>query len=151
MTTIGQKWTSIHAAMTVHKRVFELEAWSPPGLQLDPEFGKTVLAPEMWEAGIPSDVFLGLSEIPDSVDCENLQRDIETGVTSLEHFDEFCISRGLPNSTQYPLAAARFLEYLHGRSLAWVHIPDDDVAKSLAAKIDRLLSSKGFRLRDPNA
>jgi len=91
MTVIGQKRTSIHAAMTVHKRVYELEAWSPPGLQLDPEFGKTVLAPEMWEAGIPNDVFLGLSEIPDSVDCENLQRDIETGVTSLEHFDEFCM------------------------------------------------------------
>lgn len=137
--------------MTVHKRVYELEAWSPPGLQLDLEFGKTVLAPEMWEAGIPDDVFLGLSEIPDAVDCENLRRDIEAEVTSLEHFAEFCTSRGLPNSTQDPLAAARFLEYLHGRALAWVHIPDDDVGKALAAKIDRLLSSKGFRLRDPHA
>ena len=137
--------------MTTLKRVWELEAWSPPGLQLDPEFGKTVLAPEMWEAGIPNDVFLGLSEIPDTIDCENLQRDIETGVTSLEHFDAFCTSLGLSNSSQDPLAAARFLEYLHGRALAWVHIPDDDVAKSLAVKIDRLLSSKGFRLRDAKA
>jgi hypothetical protein len=148
MAVIGKKRTSNQTAMTVLKRVWELEAWSPPGLQLDPEFGKTVLAPEMWKAGIPSDVFLGLSEIPSPVDCENLERDIETGVTSVEYFDRFCASLALPSSMRDPVAAARFLEYLHGRVLAWVHIPDDDAAMPLAGKIDGLLSSKGFRLRN---
>lgn len=47
------------------------------------------------------------------------------------------------------LSAARFLEHLNGRALALIHFPDGDAAKSLAATRDQLLSSKGFRLRDP--
>lgn len=149
MRVLGQQQTLrfIQSFMNPLLHVIELEAWSLPGGQLDLEYGKAVLAPEMWEAGIAEDVFIGLSEVPDSIDCENLLWEIESGFTSEAEFQQFCKLRSLCCDVRDPLSASRFLEFLHGRSLAWVHVPDDGSAHSLIADIDRLLRAKGLLLR----
>jgi hypothetical protein len=134
--------------MTLPKRIWELEAWSPPGLQLDQDYGKVVLAPEMWSAGIRPDVFLGLSAIPDPIDCQNLKADVQAGTATEEAFVEFCSSHGLRCSMDDKLSASRFLEFTNGCLLAWVHIPDDNDARSIAFAIQNLLAAKGLRLLD---
>lgn len=134
--------------MTAPQRIWELEVWSPPGLQLHVEYGKTVLAPEMWSAGIARDMFLGLSEVPDSTDCQNLQMGLDSGALAKDAFTDFCLSHGLVGSTNDALSAARFLEFTYGRKLAWVHIPDSAAASKLAKEIHRLVAVKGFLLLD---
>jgi len=135
--------------MTTPEAIWELEVWSPPGHLLNPEFGKLVLAPEMWREGISRDVFLGLSAIPDPVDCENLKSDIESGVVTMQAFSTFCFEQGLVDSTDNQLSASRFLEYSYGRPLAWVHIPDAAAALDLASAINVLLAKRGLFLLEP--
>ncbi len=132
--------------MTEPKSIWELEAWSPPGRPLDQDFGKLVLAPEMWREGISRDVFIGLSYVPDPIDCQNLKTDIREGVVSKKAFADFCNLNGLQCSMDDERSAASFLEFVNGRPLAWVHIPDDENANREATRINKLLEGKGFRL-----
>jgi hypothetical protein len=52
----------------------------------------------MWAQEIPKDVFLGLSAIPDSTDCENLYSAIESGELTRDFFGRFCSAHELPDN-----------------------------------------------------
>lgn len=126
----------------------ELEAWSVPGKLLDTEYAKNVLQVELWKEGIPNDVFLGLSEIPDATDCERLRLYIQDGELTEDEFKVFCATNDLPLSQQSAESAAKFLEYMRGRCLAWIHLPDD-AEPSLLPAIVKLLGERGHIVVDP--
>lgn len=130
------------------KRVYELEAWSVPGKLLPSEYGKDILQNEIWQLGIPKTVFLGMSEIPDPVDCENLKLDIDSGETSYELFREFCSEHALSDDLNSEESAAKFLEYMKGRCLAWIHLPEDE-ASTLLPIIVKILADRGHIVIDP--
>ncbi|WP_265705498.1 hypothetical protein [Verminephrobacter aporrectodeae] len=130
------------------KYVRELEAWSKPGHLLHPAYGK-VLQQAMWKKGIPEDVFLGLSAIPEETHCESLKLAIQSGELTEDSFKEFCLSHGLPDSMQSKESAAKFLEYLEGRALAWIHLPID-AEPTLLPMIVKIISELGHIVIDPD-
>lgn len=130
------------------RRVRELEVWSVPGQQLDPEYSKNILQQELWELGIPKDVFLGVSAIPDATDCENLRVSIQAGEVTEDLFKEFCATHNLPASLLSEPSAAKFLEYVRGRCLAWIHLPVD-AELSLLPAIVKMVKDRGHIVVDP--
>lgn len=122
--------------------VHELEAWSVPGKLLDAEYAKVVLQPEFWNAGIPNNVFLGLSSIPNEVDCRNLKRAIDSQKYSLADFEAFCLEYSLVKSIDNKDACSRYLEFMEGRCLAWIHMPPEK-EHTLLPIIEKLLSARG--------
>ncbi|WP_265284927.1 hypothetical protein [Verminephrobacter aporrectodeae] len=131
------------------KYVRELEAWSKPGHLLDPEYGKDVLQQKLWAKGVPRDVFIGLSEIPNERHCKILEWTIQSGDLTEDSFKEFCLSRGLPDSMQSKESAANFLEYMEGRPLAWIHLPID-AEPTLLPMIVKIISELGHIVIDPD-
>lgn len=134
--------------MQTLKRIREFEAWSVPGQLLHPEYSKDDLQQELWNEGVPKDVFLGVSEIPDPIDCENLELAIQSGGLTEESFSEFCSAHALPSSMQSAESAARFLEYKRGRCLAWIHLPED-AESTLLPIIIKMLAERGHIVIDP--
>ncbi|WP_143044522.1 hypothetical protein [Delftia lacustris] len=132
------------------KRVYELEAWSVPGKLLPPEYGKDILQKEIWQQGIPKDVFLGMSAIPDPIDCRNLKLAIESGEITNERFREFCSEYAMSDDLESEESAARFLEYVNGRCLAWIHLPEDEVS-ALLPIIVKILAERGHIVIDPES
>ncbi|WP_265281125.1 hypothetical protein [Verminephrobacter aporrectodeae] len=134
---------------TKYKCVRELEAWSKPGNLLHPEYGKNMLQQELWEKGVSQDVFLGLSEIPGESDCKNLNLSIQSGELTEYSFKRFCLSYGLSDSMQSKESAAKFLEYMEGRLLAWIHLPID-ADPTLLPLIVKIISELGHIVIDPD-
>ncbi|WP_139019219.1 MULTISPECIES: hypothetical protein [Acidovorax] len=130
------------------KYIHELEAWSLPGLLLHPEYSKTTLQEEMWREGVPKNVFLGISAIPDKIDCENLKFLIHSGELKENEFMEFCVIHKLPETSESEESSAKFLEYKKGRCLAWIHLPTDSGADVLS-KIKKILQIHGHIIIDP--
>jgi hypothetical protein len=131
------------------RAVRELEVWSPPGQLLPSEFAKQVLQLEVWNAGVPRDVFLGISEMPDQIDSRNLRSAIDRGEVDESEFKEFCKLNGLAVGVDSIESASKYLEYLHGRCLAWVHLPEGPDQARLLMKIKDLMSQRGYRIVDP--
>jgi hypothetical protein len=132
-----------------HPYVREFEAWSTPGQLLDPDFGKVVLQHELWNEGIPRTVFIGTSNIPDPIDCKNLRLSIQSGELSESNFKEFCAAHGLPVDLNSEESACKFLEYIHGKCIAWIHLPDD-ADETLLPTIVKLLKDRGHVVVDPH-
>lgn len=131
------------------RAVRELEVWSAPGRVLPSEFAKQVLQLEVWNAGVPRDVFLGISEMPDQIDSKNLRSAIDRGEIDECEFKEFCKLNGLAVSVDSIDSASKYLEYLHGRCLAWLHLPEGPDQAQLLLKIEDLMSQRGYRIVDP--
>jgi hypothetical protein len=129
------------------RRVREFEAWSSPGQVLSSECGKD-LQEKIWNSGIPKDVFLGLSAIPDQTDCENLKAAFEMGELKLSDFEGFCALNALSPDVDEAESAMKFLEYSMGRPLAWIHIPEDDTDQ-LLSKLTDILKLFGHIVVDP--
>jgi hypothetical protein len=132
------------------KRVRELEAWSLPGKLLHPEYSKDALQQELWNGGIPENVFLGISAIPDPTDCRKLEQAIQSGELTEDSFMEFCSAHAFPNSMQSAESSARFLEFMRGRCLAWIHLPED-AESALLPMIIRMLARRGHVVIDPES
>ncbi|CAN7409252.1 MAG: hypothetical protein EON54_23480 [Alcaligenaceae bacterium] len=130
-------------------RIYELEVWSQPGGNLPSEYSKEVLQREMWSNGVPENIFLGLSSIPDKIDCDNLQSAIQSGEFKEKEFFEFCIAHQLKPDLQSDEAASKFLEYKNGRCLAWIHLPISSEA-GILSKIINLLQSHGHLIIYPD-
>jgi hypothetical protein len=128
--------------------VRELEAWSLPGQLLDAEYGKKILQAKLLAKGIPQNVFLGISAIPDVIDCENLRLSIQAGELTEDSFREFCMSHDLPTNLQSEESSAKFLEFVRGRCLAWIHLPAG-ADSSLLRTIVKTLKDYGHIVIDP--
>lgn len=130
------------------KPVRELEVWSKPGQILPAEYGKDDLQHEVSISGIPEGIFLGLSSIPDRIDCENLSSLIEAGDSSQLAFEKFCDENNLKADIQSERSAALFLEYLEGRCLAWIHL-SEDVSPSVLLTITKIIQARDHIIVDP--
>lgn len=130
-------------------RVHELEAWSRPGQLLYTDYGKTVLQPKLWKKGIPKNVFIGTTNIPDPAHCRDLKVSIRSGELKGEDFELFCVTNGFAVSIESEESACKFLEYVRGTCLAWIHLPENDEV-NLLPKIKRLLKVHGHIVVDPD-
>lgn len=129
------------------QRVRELEAWSRPGQLLSSEYGK-LLEQDVWAAGVPREVFLGLSAIPDETDSESLLLSINAGELSEDAFFQFCKTNGLAENPSVAQSAAKFLEYSLGRRLAWIHLPEGGDPRLLVRVVD-LMKARNHLVVDP--
>jgi len=87
------------------------------------DFGKEIQE-AIWRSGIPKDVFLGVSNIPDADDVELLGDLISSGETDIRHFHEFCLRHGFPADVSNECSAAMFIAYIKGACVAWIHLPE---------------------------
>lgn len=113
----------------------ELELWSLPGFAIPPMDGHQTAAECQMALGLPSGIVLGLSNIPDKTDCENLLLAFDGGEVCQSDFLSFCADLSLPQDIQNPESAAHFLSYSFGKSLAWLHIPATSEGALQAASI----------------
>ena len=131
-----------------YQLVHEFEAWSKPGKLLPLEYPKVLLQHEIWNAGIPRDVFLGISAIPEDIDCMNLKSLFVAQEATEFEFLSFCTENGLPANVDSQMSAMRFLEFKGGRALAWIHVPSD-APTSLLENFRRLLDARGHIVVSP--
>ncbi|WP_265284926.1 hypothetical protein [Verminephrobacter aporrectodeae] len=108
-----------------------------------------MLQQKLWEKVVPRDVFIGLSEIPSETHCEILNLNIQSGRLTEDSFKEFCLIHGLPDNLQSKESAAKFLEYMRGRPLAWIHLPID-AEPTLLPLIVKIISELGHIVIDPD-
>lgn len=131
------------------RRVRELEVWSQPGGEaLSVDYGKD-LQDEVWAAGVPQEVFAGISTIPDHTDVENLRLAIAAGEITEAAFIAFCKERGLPADATAAVSAARYLEHQRGHCVAWINLPegaDPAVLRHIATVVGR----RGHVIVDPS-
>jgi hypothetical protein len=133
------------------ERVCEFEVWSKPGALLPTDYGKElqrelVANGELAGLGIPDDVFIGLSNIPDKIDIYNLKIDIDAGHLSVNGFIDFCHEHGFEPRLDSALSACKYLEYSFGCPIAWVHIPESREDEILPV-ITRLMHERGFMIK----
>lgn len=131
------------------RRVRELEAWSTPGKLLSSNYGKD-LAQEFWSLGVSRNVYLGLDDIPDQTDIENLRLAIEAGELAVEDFKRFCKAYSLPPNLESAESSCKFLEYSLGRRLAWIHLPQGSNSQMLQDLIS-MLRDRGHLVVDPES
>jgi len=132
--------------------VIELELWSRPSSNLPPEIGKVVVAPRCsGDLNLPEGVVLGLSEIPDSTDSQNLGAALAGGELQLEEFNVFCAQNGLQANVSAADSAAKYLEYSYGRAIAWVHLPASADGIEIGQRINAWAHSEGYCLVEPFA
>jgi len=131
--------------------VIELELWSGPSSSLPPEVGKLVVGPRCSrDLNLPAGVVLGLSEIPDPIDSQNLDMSLAAGELSRKKFDEFCKQNGLEANVGAVDSAAKFLEYSYGRPLAWVHLAASTDGVEMGQRINAWAHSEGYCLVEPH-
>ncbi len=131
--------------------VIELELWSRPSFSLPPEIGKLVVAPRCSsDLSLPAGVVLGLSDIPDPADSQNLDTSLAAGELSRKEFDGFCEQNGLEANVAAVASAAKFLEYSYGRPLAWVHLAASTDGVEMGKDINAWAHSEGYCLVEPH-
>lgn len=129
------------------KRVHEFEVWSTRGQLLPVDYGKDLrdellIKGIFTDLGIPDDVFIGLSNIPDKVDVHNLKMDIKEGVLTMEGFIAFCHEHGFEPNIESNFSANKYLEYTYGSPIAWIHIPDGSEMRMLPLVI-KIMDERG--------
>lgn len=117
------------------KRVTEFEVWSKPGGALPADFGKA-LQGVVRACGIAPDVFLGVSNMPDESDVNALQQLLAQSPAEEERFVSFCQSKGFDAQRGNTISAARYVEFVQGCCVAWVHLPAGPDELALLHKIE---------------
>lgn len=103
--------------------IVEMEIFSKPKEFYHQDFGKTHVAPTFAKEGLPKEIVIGLSNIPDDTDMINLRLHLNGHEGNTKKYQEFCHKHHInPNSNE---AACKYLAYIEGTPLAWVHIPED--------------------------
>jgi len=130
------------------RRIHEYEAWSKPGRMLSPDFGKEIQA-DVWRLGVPRDVFLGLSNIPDAIDVANLRTMLSEGSATVPEFQDFCVANGLRPLIEDEVSAAKFIEFREGCCVAWVHIPSGPEEAALLQLVKAAISKFDLIVVEP--
>lgn len=126
------------------KVIKEFEVWYPPGEIVPQDYGKSIQI-NVWNEGIPKEVFLGVSNVPDNVDCQSLALSINGGELSIDDFRAFCESNGYVFDINNNLSACKFIEFSKGACIAWLHLPEDQVDEYLE-KIKKILEKINNKL-----
>jgi hypothetical protein len=130
--------------------VIELELWSAPGAALPEHSGKAISERARVALGLPAEVLLGLSSVPDRSDSENLQTAIQEGELSEFEFRRFCEAESLEPSVSSNHSACRYLAHAFGERLAWVHIPAGASAVLLAQRLTQWARAEGLCIVEPH-
>lgn len=132
------------------RHVLELEAWSPPGLQLDQDYGKR-FQEQVWDAGVNDNAFIGLSQIPDQYETDRLNDLLASGEADTKEFQTFCQEHKLDANQNPDFCACKFLEYKMGIPIAWIHldINTPQQSKQNLEQIIHILKSKNFYIKNP--
>jgi hypothetical protein len=147
-TSDVKRWPSPEKMPRDIPRIFELELWSRSGSRA-PLCGKTISQQCRDATGLSEEVVLGLSSLGDETDPVNLRRLFEACASQREVFLSFCREEGLTPSTQNQGAACRYLAYVNGQALAWLHFPAADPGPDMARTLLKWASSKNFVLVEP--
>lgn len=128
--------------------VTEYEAWLRPGRVVSRDHGKEIQA-HVWACGIPRDVFIGTSNIPDESDVVTLARLLEKAPERLAEFNSFCEQHDIAPDIADERAACQFLEYLNGACVAWIHLPVGPDQDALLARIREVADQLELDVRGP--
>ena len=117
------------------QEIIELEICSQPGENIDAESGKDLELLLISELGLNEDMVIGLSFFPEKAHVDNLLIAINEGELNVDAFSSYCRSHNLNTSIHDKRSAAYYLEYEYGRTLAWLHIPNNENSISILEKI----------------
>jgi hypothetical protein len=131
------------------ERVVELELWSAPLVGEVPFEGKIIAATCRQSTGLPEDVVLGLSFVPDQTDVENLRLSLERAEVSLVDFQQYCARNGLPPDANNISSAAQYLSYVGGQPLAWLHFPASQEGRGMAKVAIEWANENGYLVKLP--
>lgn len=126
------------------QRIVDLELWTRPRSQAVPLEGACVAEACRAGTGLSSEVVLGLSFLPDRTDVENLRHAFSAGETTPEAFMNFCSQHALDEDFNSEPSAAKFLAYLWGQPLAWLHFPANSSGRQMAEAVSLWAEQAGF-------
>ena len=132
---------------TVH--ILELELWSYPGMFGSLPEGHDIATDCTRDLGLAQEVVLGLSNIPDVIDCENLALAISKGELRTEDFISFCELNSIQPNPNDQYSAASFLSNEYGFPVAWLHIQNNDEADKVTARIAKWSTARKLCEVDP--
>ena len=129
------------------KLVREYEIWSTPGSPtVDPASTVAQVAKELGFAG---EVIIPFNQVPEPVDCQNLNMAMAERELSIEDLADFCSSTGYSLNLDDPNLAYHFLNYSFGQRLAWVHLDAKDDHDAVRARIFSVARRNELALVDP--
>ena len=129
--------------------VIELEVWTQPGKNHDPDLGKSITLDALRDLNLKGSVFKGIGYYPDPAHVKNLMAAIGEGEINEIDFVRFCKYKRLNPSVKNEKSAAAYLEYLYGRPLAWLHLPIDEGGDFLIKKILVWAAKNSFTVVHP--
>ena len=130
--------------MSEFQRVVELELWSKPRSAFEPYDGKAVAVACRAATGLPNHFVLGLNFVPDPADVRNIEARLLAGEVQESEFHAFCLARQLNPDPSSELSAARFLTFVEGQALAWLHLPEAAVGKAAMHLVLAWSEQQGF-------
>ena len=119
------------------QRIVDLELWSKPLTTVAPYDGKAVADWCRIDTELPEEVVLGLSFVPGPTDVENIRLILQSGESTKPEFEHFCKAHGLAPDLNNELSTARFLIFLRGQPIAWLHLPEEASGRKAASSIYR--------------
>lgn len=126
-------------------RVVDLELWSPPGTSLLD--GKAVAEACRSATAAPPEIILGLNFVPEEADTKSLVLSFAEDPQLALTFQNFCHEQGLSSEWTNVEAAARFMVFIEGQPLAWLHFRTDPSGKGLALSVCRWATDSGYVIR----
>lgn len=131
-----------------YPRVFELELWTRPGLR-SPLDGKAVAQDCRDATGLSELVVVGLNLLADETDPINLLKLLDADPSHHAAFHAFCSTEGLAPDVNDQASACRYLGYVNGQPLAWLHFPAGEPGPAMARGALGWALSKDFVLVEP--
>lgn len=130
------------------QQVIELELWTVPGATPLPLDGKCVAARCRADTKLPEHVVLGLDFVPDRTDVHNLRASLGRQEFSMKDFENFCLAHQLASSSTDAMSASRFLAFVRGQPLAWLHVPAGAEGFKIARQLLRWAESEAYVLKE---
>jgi hypothetical protein len=127
------------------KQIFELEIWTRPGDKISLNFNREIQ--NELDDLVGKDIVFGQDFLPDETDIRNLKKNLLNSCLTKEEFREFCLGNGYEANVINPNSAARFLEYMYGVSICWVHLPYSNEGFGLYSEISSFVYKKKLNLQ----
>ncbi len=121
--------------------------FSRPGRNLPPELSKEMKSDIDAELELDEDIFIGLSFIPSEVDTINLLHALNEKELLISDFEDYCNNNNLYASVSNNESAALFQEFAYGRSVAWLHIPQNREGLVVVNKLSQWSLKNEFNIQ----
>jgi hypothetical protein len=144
--------TRAHALGVMRKELpltLELEIWSLPGRDFIQHVGKEIALTCQQQLELPDGIVLGLSDVPDKVDAQNLAMSFRERELKKDDFYDFCETMNISKDINAAESAMWFLAHNYGRPVAWVHLPASSQGIDIGTRVLLWLSGQGYCLVMP--